>query len=116
MHAGNRLHDASVTHPEAMAIDCFHPPDIGIAELREGNAGIAVDGAGHAGGPQQLIIEVAVHELMDVAQILQQLPGLAERRSDQFDQRLGEIRGDMFVGERRAQCLRMAGLCDDTIR
>src|SRR6267142_817771 len=54
---------------------------------------------------------MAVHELVDIAQILQQFPCLAERRGNQLDQGLGEIRGDIFVGQRRAQsggmpCLR----------
>ncbi len=116
MHAGNRLHDASVAHPQAVAIDRLHAPDIGAAELRQRNARIAVDRAGHARRPQQLVVQVAVHELMDIAKILQQFPGLAERRRDQFDQRLGEIRRDMFIGERRSQCFRMAGLGDDAVR
>jgi hypothetical protein len=46
---------------------------------------------------------MAVDELVDIAQILQQFPGFAERRGNQFDQRLGEIRCDVFIGERGAE-------------
>ena len=60
--------------------------------------------------------QMPVDELMDIAQILHQLPGLAERRRDQFDQRFGKIRGDVFVGQRRAQGLRMARLGNLTRR
>jgi hypothetical protein len=37
--------------------------------------------AGHAGGPQQLVADVAVDELVQVAEVLQQLPGLREGRA-----------------------------------
>ena len=109
MHAGNRLHDASVAHPQAVPIDGLHAADVRAAELRERNARIALESAGHAGRPQQFVVQMAIHELMDIAQILQQLPGLAERRSDQLDQRLGKIRGDVLVGERSAESGRDAG-------
>ena len=91
-----------------MPVDGLHAPDVRCAELRQRNAGIAVDTARHAGRPQQLLAQVLVDELVDVAQVLQQLPGLAERRGHQLDQRLGEIGGDVFVGERRAERLRVA--------
>src|SRR5580698_3881931 len=55
---------------------------------------------------------MAVHELVDIAQILQQFPGFAERRRDQLDQRFGEIGGDVFIGQRRAQRLGMPRLND----
>ena len=61
---------------------------------------------------KQFVIQMPIHELVDVAQILQQLPCLAERRSDQLDQRLGEIRRDVLVGERCAERGRMPGLRD----
>ena len=78
--------------------------------MRERNAFVVVDRARHAGRPQQLVVQVPVDELMDVAQILQQFPGLAERRGDQLDQRFGKIGGDVLVGERRAQRGRVRSL------
>ena len=53
--------------------------------------------------------QMPVDELMDVAEVLQQLPALVERRSDQLDQRLGEIGGDVLIGERRAERRRVRG-------
>ena len=55
---------------------------------------------------------MTVDELMDVAQILQQFPRLAERRGDQLDQGLGKIGRDVLVRERRAERGRMTGLRD----
>jgi hypothetical protein len=86
VHAGNRLHDAPVAQPQAVAVDRLHAADIRGAELRERNAVVAVERARHAGRPQQLVAQMAIDELMDVAQILQQFPGLLERRRHQLDQ------------------------------
>ena len=103
MHAGNGLHDAAVAHSKAMPVNGLHSPDIRAAELRQRNAGIALEGAGHAGRPQQFLAQMPVHELMDVAQVLQQLPCFAERRGHQLDQRFGIVGSDVLVGERRSQ-------------
>ena len=103
MHAGDRLHDAPIAQPQPMTVDGLHPADVRGSELREGNAVVAGEGARHAGSPQEFIAEVPIDELVDVAQILQQLPRLAERRGNQLDQRLGEIGCNVLIGERRAQ-------------
>ena len=55
---------------------------------------------------------MAIDELMNVAQILQQFPSVLKRRRHEFDQGLGKIRRDVFVGEGRTQILRMPRLCD----
>ncbi len=112
MHAGDRLHDPPIAHAQTVPINGLHAPDIGSAELRQRNAGIAVERAWHAGRPEQFFVQMAVHELVDVAQVLQQLPGLAERRRDQLDQRLGKIRGDVLVGERCPESRRVRRLHD----
>jgi hypothetical protein len=74
MHAGDGLHDAAVTVGQAVAIHRFHAADVRLAELRDGNVRIAVDARGHGRGPEQLIAQVLVHELVQVEQVLQQLP------------------------------------------
>ena len=56
-----------------------------------------------------------VDELVQVEQVLQQLPGSAEGRRDQLDQRLGIVGGDVFVGERRAEGARMRRLRDTPV-
>src|ERR1019366_8582658 len=95
-----------------MAVNGFHAPDIRRAELRQGYVRIALDRAGHTRCPQQLVIQMPVNELMDIAQILQQLPTLEEWRGYQLDQGFGKIRRDVIVGERRTQRKRMPRLDD----
>ena len=66
----------------------------------------------HRRGPQQFIAQVLVDELVQVEQVLQQLPRGAEGGRHQLDQRLGIVGGDVLVGERRAQRPRMRRLRD----
>ena len=112
MHARNGLHGPAVAHSETVPVHGFHAADIGGAELRERDAVVAGEHAGHAGRPEQLVPQMPVHELVDVAKVLQQLPALVKRRRDQLDQRLGEVRGDVLVGERCAERRRVAALGD----
>src|SRR5450631_1917810 len=55
---------------------------------------------------------MAIDELVDIAQILQQFPGFAERRGDQLDEGLGEIRRDVLVREGGAEGFGMPRLHD----
>ncbi len=103
MHAGNGLHHAAVTHAEPVAIHGLHAPDVRLAELRDRDARVAVDVGRHRRGPQQLVAHVLVDELVQVEQVLQQLPARAERGRHQLDQRLGIVRGDVVVRERGAE-------------
>jgi hypothetical protein len=113
VHAGDRLHHAPVAHVEADAVHVLHAPDVGGPVARDRDLGIAAQHAGHARDPEQLVAEVAVDELVDVAEVLRQLPGLGEGRRDELDQRLGIVGGDVRVRQRRAKrrrvrCLRNA--------
>ncbi len=56
-----------------------------------------------------------VHELVQVEQVLQQLPGGRERRGHQLDQRLGVVGRDVLVGERGAQRARVRCLREPSI-
>ena len=81
----------------------FMRPTFEVPYCAIGNRVVALDGARHARRPQQLVVEVAVDELVQVQQVLQQLPALRERRRDELDERFGEIRGDVLVRQRRAE-------------
>ena len=48
-----------------------------------------------------LVVHLVVNELLQVAEVLRQLPGFRERRRDELDQCLGAVRGDVLVGQRR---------------
>ena len=87
-------------------------PTFDLPNCAIGNARVAVDDRRHRRRPQQLVAQVLVDELVQVEQVLQQLPARAEGRRDQLDQRLGIVRGDVFVGERRAERARMRRLRD----
>ncbi len=115
VHAGDGLHHAAVAPAEAAAIGLLHASYVRAAITRDRNTRIAVDDARHAGGPQQLLAKMAIDELMQIAQVLQQLPRLAECRRHQLDQRFGVIRRDVLVRERGAELARMLALLDVTV-
>ena len=110
MHARDGLHHAAVAQAEALAVNRLHAPDVRGAVLRDRNVRVALDGPGHARRPQQLIAQVAVDELVQVEQVLQQLPARRESGRHQLDQRFGIIRRDVLVGERRSERARVRGL------
>ena len=112
VHARDGLHHPPVAQAEAPAVNGLHRADVRAAVLGDRDALVALDGAGHAGRPQQLVADVAVDELVQVAEVLGQLPGLGERRRDQLDQRLGVVGGQVLVAERRAQDPGVGGLGD----
>ncbi len=101
---GDGLHHASVAAGQAIPVRGLHATDVRLAELRDRDVLVAVDARRHGGSPQQLVTHVLVDELVQVEHVLQELPAGLEGRRYQLDQRLGEIRGDVFVGERAAQC------------
>jgi hypothetical protein len=116
MHTGDGLHDAAVAHPESLAVYGFHPADIGFAELRDRNAGVAIDDRGHRCRPQKLVTQMLIDELMQIEKVLQQLPTGRESRRDELDQRFRVVGSDVFVGERGTQHRRMRGLRDVPVR
>ena len=55
---------------------------------------------------------MSIDELVQVAEILQELPRLTERGRNQLDQRFRVVRGDVLVRERRAERARVRTLLD----
>src|SRR5690606_644349 len=114
--ARDGLHHAAVSITEAASIHLFHAADVGASVASDRNALLAFEYAGHARGPQQLRAEMAVDELMQIAQILQQLPGLGKRGRDELDQRFGIVGRDVLVSQRRTERRRMRALLDPALR
>ena len=112
MHPRDGLHHPPIAMPQSLAVGFLHLRDVGAPETRDGDAGIAFENAGHARCPQQFVAQMAIHELMKVTEVLEQLPGLAERRSHQFDQRFGIVCRDDFVGQRGSHRLGVSSLGD----
>jgi hypothetical protein len=112
MHAGDGLHDPSVAVAEPVAVHGLHSPDVRLAVLRDRDAFVPLDGARHAGRPEQFLIHALVHEAVQVAEVLEEFPALGKGWRDQLDQRFGVVGRDVLVGERRPQRLRVRGLDD----
>jgi hypothetical protein len=112
VHARDGLHHAAVAQAQTVPVNGLHAPDVGGAVLCDRDTGITVDGAGHAGGPEQFLTDVAIDELVQVAEKLGEFPGLGERRRDEFDQRLGIVRRQMLVRQGRSETGRMRRLRD----
>src|SRR5690625_3229369 len=91
MDASNGLHESAIAMIEPNTVDVLHAADIGCAVFCDRYAGIATDYAGHAGGPEQLITDVAINERVQIAQEIEQLSRLRQRRSNELEQRLGII-------------------------
>ena len=116
VRAGNHLHDAAVTIAETAPVDGFHEAEIGLAILRDRDAGVAGQHAGHAGAPQQLVVEFQVGIVLQVAQVGYCAGGIGQRRGDEFQQGLGIVGCDPGMRERGTQRHRVGRLCDMAIR
>src|SRR5581483_10610225 len=116
VHAGDRLHHAPVTQPEAAAVYRLHHPDVRAAVVGDRDVFVTRDRARHAGRPQQLAAQVAVDELVQVEKVLQQLPRGREGGGDELDQSLGIVGRDVLAGQRRAERVRVGRLHETSLR
>ena len=105
-------HQPAVAQAEAIAVDALHAPDIGRPVPGDRYVLIGPDIAGHARCPEELIAERAVDELVQIRQVLQELPAGVEGRRDKLDQAFRIVGRDVAIGKRRAERLRMPGLRD----
>ncbi len=74
MHSRDRLHLATVAIPQTDPVNGLHPAHVGIAVAGDGNLMFFFHQARHARHPQQLVIDLSVGELMQVAEKLESLP------------------------------------------
>lgn len=75
MGAGYALHHPAITYRQALTIDMLQATDVGAAVFSNGNAGITVQFAGHAGRPEHFVTQVLLHKPVNVAQRLQHFTG-----------------------------------------
>jgi hypothetical protein len=75
-----------------------------------------ISAARHAGTPEQFVTQVTIRELMYVAHDLQRLPGTAECRRNELEQRFREIGRYESIRKRRTEALRMRRLREITVR
>ena len=115
MHARDRLHHPPVAQAKPEPVDVLHPADVRGPVFGDRDVRVLVDRAGHAGRPQELVAELAVDELVDLAEVLLQLPGARERRRHELDQGFGVVGRDVRVGQGRAERRRMGRLRDPAV-
>ena len=107
VHARDRLHRAPVAVAEPAAVDRLHLPRVRRAVVRDRDLAVRIERAGHARGPEQLAVEPAMRERVQVAEKLQRLPVALLRRGDELGQRLGVVGGEIGMSQRRAERTRM---------
>ena len=115
MHPGDGLHHAAVAHQQPVAIDVLDAPRVRVAKACNRHRRLAAYDARHRRRPQQLLAQVRIDELVQVAQVLQQFLVVVEGRRDQLGQRFRIVGGDVRIGQRRAQRARVRRLRDVAI-
>ena len=75
MHARDRLHASAIAVIEADAIDVLHAADIRVAVSSEWNLEIGGQTTRHARRPQQLVVQMCVGKLVNIADTAQRFPG-----------------------------------------
>ncbi len=103
MHAGDNLHHAPVAVSQPQAVDILHKAMIGTAIPSHGYVVLPRQHAGHAGRPQQLILQVFLYIEVQALQAVQRFGELLERWCDKFQQRLGIVGGDIWMRQGRTQ-------------
>ena len=110
MNAGDHLHRAPVAVAEAAAVNRLHAPEIGRAVARQRNFGLVLDNARHARRPQQFIADARVHLRVAFLQKSHGVAGAGQRRRHKLQHRLGEVRCDKRMRQRRAERARVRRL------
>ena len=70
VNACNGLHSSPVAHAQSVAINPLHLSDIGGTEFGDGDPGIAMNNAGHAGVPHNFLVEMTRSKAMQIGQSL----------------------------------------------
>ena len=100
MDAGDALHGLAVTQGQALAVDVLEFADMRAAVTGDRNRLLVRQGAGHRRAPQVFAVQLAVGEAVDLLQIGQGRRRIRLGRSDEFQQRLGVVSGDLRMGQR----------------
>ena len=99
MHPGNHLHHPAVAMTEPDPVEVLHTPGIRVAVLGDRDVPVAGQHAGHAPGPQDLLLQPTVDEGLQIGQILERITDPRQRGCDELDQGLGVIGSDVRVGQ-----------------
>ena len=108
MYAGDGLHEAVVAMRQPDAIQLLEAADVGTAVSRDRHLAFRTSGTGHARSPEDLaFLHVRQRESMDVLEHPEATVDALVLGRDEFEQGLGEIRGDIRILQRRAERRRM---------
>ncbi|MCY1435378.1 hypothetical protein D9M71_514720 [compost metagenome] len=103
VNPGDALHGAAVTQGQALAVDVLELTDVGIAVPGNRNVFLGRQRAGHRRAPQVFATQLGVGEAVDVLQAFEGLRRVGQGWGDELQQRLRIVRGDLLVGQRRAE-------------
>ena len=116
MNAGDGLHHAAITMPQAMTVDMLQLAQIGAAVLCNGHAHFTVQNTRHGAWPDQLGIELLIGKTVCNIEMRQHFVGAGENRRNKFQQGFGIIGGNRRMSQCGAQALRMRLLADHSLR
>src|SRR5262249_33910750 len=97
------LHARAVAMRKTDAVHGLEASAVRAAVLADRDPVVRGEAARHACGPQDLVADAAVDELMDLGQLVAAGLGARVHAGDELDLRLAEIGGDVWMGERRAE-------------
>ena len=108
--AGDGLHAPAIAVAQPSSVYGLRLGDVGSAVAANGDAPLVFGDAGHGSGPEQFPVQAVMNEAVDVLE----LPDAGFRRAmhagDEFQLGLGEIGGDLRMGEGRAERIGMRAL------
>jgi hypothetical protein len=107
VQARDHLHGAAIPVAEPSPIDRLHGRGVRCPVIGQRDAGTALEHAGHAGRPDQLLAEMAIDIGMDVDQEAQHLVHVRRRRCDELQERFGEVGRDVRMRQGGAERRRM---------
>ncbi|VVN49323.1 hypothetical protein PS619_06308 [Pseudomonas fluorescens] len=103
VNPGDALHGLAVPQGQTLAIDVLELTDVGGAVIGDRDVFLGRQRARHRWTPQVLVAEFAVGKTVNLVQARQRVGRVGQGGRDEFQQRLGVVGGDLFVGQRGTQ-------------
>ena len=97
--ASNRLHVATVTQAQSLAIDRLEPGGMRVAVIGNRDIGLSAELTGHRAGPHQLVTELMCAVTVQLPQKRERKRAVLRGWCDELQQRFGIVGGDPGVGQ-----------------
>ena len=98
--ARNRLHETAVAVAQAQAVNGFGAGDVRAAVAADRDVLVLAEDAGHAARPQEFVLQVLIDVAVHVRELTDGGVRIRVHAGDELELGLGEIRGDVGVGQR----------------